>query len=714
MRIRRVRLENFRLFEDKNFEFGQGLNLVRGPNESGKSTLVWAILFCLFENPASRGKAIEVFSRWGGSKPVVEMEFEHEGKEFLLRKDWENQSALLENLTEGKQVTANKAVIEKVREFTGFSDSRNYLRTACVTHDQMVNIAENQRDGENLAKMLSDVALGSEENRKLENAIVELESKVAELNKGMKKPASNPGLIKKLSEQIKNLSELKRSCDERVSTLREKQERLSFIETRLSQIEPDLSDLSALIEKNNQFAELQARKEKLSLEFERAKNAKETIDKLEKIGNEMVERFREFSKVNPEKIEETRSKITEIVSRESLAKKLVSESEEGMEIDEIQKSANLNKKCGYALTIPGLLLISAGILAGLILNPWLFFLTLPGAIACSYGVSLSLKAAKYEAKVEKYLERSKRTEGIKNELEELKNRQREILEPWGFKDASSFLEDCEAILAMLRERSRLEAMLDGLAAGRSKEEIEAQLRNLSLEAASVDAILKELESSKCEPLRFERLKREETKLKKEVEELKREKDALKIYLEEYAHDDDSIILEEKLRWLEEKEKEAKRRLEVSNLALDSMKEARRNLMQRAIPALEKSMAATFSELTGGRYDTVRVNQEDLGISVYSPEKKEMIPANELISTLSKGTVSQLYLSARLKLADFLSEGRKPPLIFDDSFSYFDDVRLSRLWQVLEEVASEQQIILLTCTRRYDNLLDSRVCTIDMT
>jgi len=94
-------------------------------------------------------------------------------------------------------------------------------------------------------------------------------------------------------------------------------------------------------------------------------------------------------------------------------------------------------------------------------------------------------------------------------------------------------------------------------------------------------------------------------------------------------------------------------------------------------------------------------------------KGDMIPADEVLATLSKGTASQLYLAARLELVDLLSGGHKPPLIFDDSFSYFDVRRLGALWDVLLEVARDQQVLVLTCTDRYDNLAGPDVNVIDL-
>lgn len=59
-----------------------------------------------------------------------------------------------------------------------------------------------------------------------------------------------------------------------------------------------------------------------------------------------------------------------------------------------------------------------------------------------------------------------------------------------------------------------------------------------------------------------------------------------------------------------------------------------------------------------------------------------------------------HLGARL-----LTSGCMPPLVFDDAFSHFDDYRLDRLEDLLVDAARGWQIILLTCTHRYDSLAE---------
>ena len=88
MKLQRLRVEQFRQFR-QGFELGNlqpGINLIHGPNESGKSTLVRAIRAAFFER--YRSKSAEDLAPWGDSSaaPTVELSFEHNGQHWRLDK----------------------------------------------------------------------------------------------------------------------------------------------------------------------------------------------------------------------------------------------------------------------------------------------------------------------------------------------------------------------------------------------------------------------------------------------------------------------------------------------------------------------------------------------------------------------------------------------------------------------------------------------------
>ncbi|MGO1463376.1 MAG: AAA family ATPase [Marinobacter sp.] len=88
MKLQRLRVEQFRQFGHavELRDLQPGINLIHGPNESGKSTLVRAIRAAFFER--YRSKSAEDLAPWGDSSaaPTVELSFEHNGQRWQLNK----------------------------------------------------------------------------------------------------------------------------------------------------------------------------------------------------------------------------------------------------------------------------------------------------------------------------------------------------------------------------------------------------------------------------------------------------------------------------------------------------------------------------------------------------------------------------------------------------------------------------------------------------
>jgi len=90
MKLQRMRIEQLRQFR-KPFVLDNlqpGLNLIHGPNESGKSTLVRAIRAAFFER--YRSTAVDDLRPWGDSAaaPTIELDFEHDNRVWRLTKSF--------------------------------------------------------------------------------------------------------------------------------------------------------------------------------------------------------------------------------------------------------------------------------------------------------------------------------------------------------------------------------------------------------------------------------------------------------------------------------------------------------------------------------------------------------------------------------------------------------------------------------------------------
>ncbi len=146
------------------------------------------------------------------------------------------------------------------------------------------------------------------------------------------------------------------------------------------------------------------------------------------------------------------------------------------------------------------------------------------------------------------------------------------------------------------------------------------------------------------------------------------------------------------------------RVRVYEKTLAMIQAAESGTMRKATRFLEHQVGRDIGRLTAGRYRRVAIDDQTLDISVWAAELGDWVSATRL----SKGTVDQIFLAARMGLVRLVTQGRRPPLILDDPFVTFDDARASRAALLLRELSSDFQVIYLACSNRYDGLADSVV------
>ena len=156
-------------------------------------------------------------------------------------------------------------------------------------------------------------------------------------------------------------------------------------------------------------------------------------------------------------------------------------------------------------------------------------------------------------------------------------------------------------------------------------------------------------------------------------------------------------------WTEELDA-LKRRDRIYARTLREIIDAEQATMQRATRYLERRMVGDIARITDGRYRRVRVDDTNLGVDVFSPEKDDWVP----VTDLSQGTLDVVYLAARLGLVRLVTGDRRPPLVLDDPFVTLDDTRAARALELLREVAADFQVIYLTTSDRYDAHADKVV------
>jgi len=708
MRITALRLVEFRLFGDHEFLFSPGMNVIRGPNESGKSTVVRALVAALFEKPHADNIFTRSDLRWGAKeKPVLEMEFEHEGASYLVVKDFRLRTVLLEELGSSSRLTTPKAVGARISELLGFRDPAQFERTACVTHDQMMNISSDRPGARKLVDLLREVVVGERESAALRSAIGTLSGEIDELRRGLEHPAKNPGTIVRLQREREAMISRQKELTGGMTELDSERSRLKEVDRLLGEKERRLENLRELLDKNLKGIDLEKRMDESRRRFEFADRVKDAGDELERIEAEIERSYGRFLDLGMDADVELKK---EMVVRESLGM-LARELEAGESPEEGKSSLSAPQWAGWTSVALGIVLVIGGATLWAV-HTALLVLLVPGALLLVAGVYLLLAGREVPAELDGVI--GDRVARAEEEIAKLRAREKQFLGSVGCRSTEEFFTRFESYSDLVGERDHAAAGVEALLGERTMEEVKQERRDSSLEVSAYDEKLTELEPCRLSPERLEEITGELGGLSGEVEALRNEREGLGFHLGKTKIDPEvALRLEENLAWLWEAEQKARRRLRVFTMAYDAMREVSGHLLSAAIPAMAESVGRTLGLITGGRYDTVEVRESDLAISVYSEQKGKMIPVEQVFSSLSKGTLSQLYLAARLELVDMITGGRRPPLIFDDSFSYFDDDRLERLWNVLLEVAKDQQVFLFTCCSRYDSLIGPDVNVIDL-
>lgn len=159
-----------------------------------------------------------------------------------------------------------------------------------------------------------------------------------------------------------------------------------------------------------------------------------------------------------------------------------------------------------------------------------------------------------------------------------------------------------------------------------------------------------------------------------------------------------LNIEQELQNLNNKKNELEEKNELFTITKNILEIAYEKMKKTVTPKFTSKLSETICKISNEKYKKISINDES-GIMV-ELENGEYIPAYRL----STGTIDQLYLSLRLSMASELSK-ETMPIILDETFAYFDDIRLENILKYIIEQYSNNQIIILTCSKREKELLE---------
>ena len=153
-------------------------------------------------------------------------------------------------------------------------------------------------------------------------------------------------------------------------------------------------------------------------------------------------------------------------------------------------------------------------------------------------------------------------------------------------------------------------------------------------------------------------------------------------------------LEEALSELKAKYDDYAEKCKAYIMAYEAIRKSGEALRSRIAPALSESASTLMKASTQGRYADIGVDNA----MMLSFRESDAAPSRE-VGFMSAGTKALTYISLRLSLIRLLFRDSMPPTVFDESFSWLDNTRLASMMALLKTYSKDAQVIVMTCCDR---------------
>lgn len=653
MKISKFKLERFKKFRDFDLELKSGINVIKGVNEAGKSTLLEGLVVALFFSPNQKMDRYKTWHEQQNSS--LELEFTAADQVFILRKDFEEGKVSLGYRSGGKDKATIKSVKESLSRLLGLDSDEAFLATACVRQHEMDMIA-----GSKMPFRLEQILLGSPQD--ITTIIKRLDKAINEIEKGLTRPVKDPGLFIQFKKRLGAAEEYYQEIKTKLTKKNEYQEGIKKLEGDLETINKQKEIKTTLFEKNQRNYKLYEEQKKLKNQYEVLYQKRHQIESLSEKENKLAE---EISKINVFKDSQQADGMLNNVLR--LEGKL--ENFQG------QKQIINNKY--FVLGIIAVSFIGVGI-ALYLRSSWIW-----GALAILW---LGIGFIKYTIK--------RKGDLVTDQLQKIMG---------GIKGVtiSQFRKIYNQYRELNRKKEAIKNQLQGIVGNQSLAEITQEEAAIARKLAVIE---QQIESSttkiKLQPEEYLKLEDELQIIEKQMGKLTNQITEYRTHSKDISvSHEDLVCASEEIASLESELERIESRYKAYLLTRKKIEEARICVLEEAAQEFHTNIADYLSRFTKGRYQKIRtdIGKNGLSFQVYSSEKEQWIEPEEL----SSGTQDQIYLASRLRLLQLVAGQSKPPLILDDPFSNFDNIRLAEVMDVCCQIAKEYQIILFTCTDRYD-------------
>ena len=722
MRITRLQVKNLRRHRDLDLPLDPGLTVIRGPNESGKTTIQRALELALTRRVTSSAGDLDGLRPWGSGeddRPWVRLEFEQDDAEGNVTRGYVEKSFRgargTVTVDDGVGSTSDPNAADlALAEITGIPSEAFFRSTASVRHHELDGL---QRDEAALRDRLQASISGAD--RGTSRAKKKLEKALYELNKGGDK---NPGRIKAVESALAQETAALRNGESGLAQLERDRDTLAGARDRRTEADAMLSERRSLLEKARMAERLIAERTGAQERFERYRTAVQVSDEIHTM-----------EQAHPSKI--ALPTLRDIVGKLREATK---------RIGEINAALAQEVKVQFAVEAPtprawrpiaiaaiAIILLAVVVAAAAFLHllprdvtdkPTSLFgfqVPLPGAtllaglfVLVAVGLALVGRSQRIRA-LDWHREKEMRDAEIERRLRGRSQLEQELqmaevmlqdqLAAIGLPDVPAVealaAEEEEHVATILRKRAQLEGLV-----GREPLETLPELRDAAaIEIEQKTAALEHLGPIAKEARARERFEMEVVDAERAADRARDDEAQARARVDQNPIDADEVSAHaEQVAALGEQLAAYQRRGRVYETTLRAIEAAETATMRTATRYLERRMVADLERVTAGRYRRVAVDDTDLGIRVYAPERGDWVD----VSALSQGTLDLVYLAARIGLVRLVTGDRRPPLVLDDPFVTLDDVRARRALELLKEISRDFQVIYLTTSERYDKAADA--------
>lgn len=688
MKIKNIKVNAYGNIENKDINLEEGINIIHGANESGKSTLLNYIISIFYGISRNKdGKALsdyEKYKPWNSNEFSGRISYKLEnGEKYEIFRDFNKKNPKiyndkLEDISdrfETDKKDGSKFFIEQMG-----IDKQMYLSTVVSTQEE---VRLNEKNQNMLIQKIANLAGTGEDNVSYKKALIKLQEKIRDeigTNKTSQKPIN---IIEKEIVEINNkIVETEKYRNRKYEIDAEKEQILS----ELKELEQQKQILQEL---QNSMKSEEETKNRLEI---REKNRKDNIAKINELTNQ-----KNTINAESERVQSAKNHLQDIIKghKENIEKlnseieKIANEKEETQEKEKPSISFIVITVVLAIALICSIILIKNYIVSGIL------------------GVALIANIVFYvinknKQKVNKAKLREKINQEKQYKREKLENQKQQIIA--NVNTTEKELEKQEEEEKQVNsELSMLKGQIILLEKNNEKitEEIEQDNKAIKEESnKNKQQIIEKYKDKNINDLLY--INDYQNYISKIEETINNNRIRIKGLEIEYntivPQLDEMVVLEEKREADKEKLAELREKESIINIAIENLMDAYEEMKTTITPKFTKNLSESIQKISSNKYNKVTINDEN-GMIIEN-NRGEYVEAIKL----STGTIDQLYLALRLSMIDELSK-ENLPIILDESFAYSDNNRLKNMLQYLTSDLNNHQTIIFTCTDREQKMLE---------